>query len=548
MGRNAAGSVWDGIQRLAEVMPIGIPESLALRFSARTQVFRATDELLPAFGWRAGAAIGAADVVLERLGAPWHRTAASRSDNDRWLEQLRGGLDAFARMCWCFRFGYTTAGVSVARRFIERWTYNLGSSTDTWPLEKEDTADYIRRVWSVYADLFSGRDLGEEWAQLSELLHGRSALIGSRSLSISFDLPMPDRVRIHNFAVRAAEVALRQVRGAIDTADRASGPSTDFTRASLQAPASAFHFGDVPDFMRVFSEPVHWDFVTSDDAETYSSWGASYRRMIASWTDETSSLLPPSYWLAIEERWARTIDEARRAFDAEQTATGEAFTPDALRGTLLQYKAIAELADLVAAELPVGPQRSALQTAASALESAWVLWLQDVDDSLLCIRLALESTARARTHRNKTETKAAQLEDRGAATTPHRWVEAAGWRGLSDFVRALGEFSHIQARSHHTGARSLLTAIQRSPSANGPEHTARANALDEVALMLGYEVATVLDSLSPTLATRFREIVLDVTNEEAEQNLQQWVQHGFAFRGFDFGSADLAPQVPDSAP
>lgn len=546
MGPLAAGSIWSGVQQMARSLPAALPDSLEMRFSARAQVFRGTDELLPAFGWRAGAAICAADVVLERLGAPWHHGSVGTTEDARWLRELRSGLDNYARMCWCFRFGYTIAGLAVARRFIERWTYNLGSSTDSWPQPGEDTADYIRRVWAVYAEQIPGRDLGEEWAQLSELLHGRAATIGSRRIVVTFGSSAADRIRVHNFAVRAAELALRQLRGAIDMVDRVAGHSTEFTRASLQVPASAFQSGKVPEFLRVFAEPASWDFVRSDDATTYSEWGASYRRMVSSWTKEEGALLPPGYWLSIEERWARTIDEARRSFEAERAAIGSSFDPDGLGRTLLQYKAIAEMADLVAGELPLCPQRDALQTAATALESSWVLWLQDVDDSLLCIRLMLEATARARVHRVKTAAKAAQLEARGAATTPHRWVDAAGWRGLSGFVRALGEFSHIQARSRHSGARSLLTEIQRQPSNAGPEHTARANALDEVALMLGHEVAAVLDTVDEVLAEQFRVTILGTSDQVSDDDLTAWVQHGFSFRGFDFGPADLTPDDLDN--
>src|SRR5690554_966688 len=50
---------------------------------------------LPAFGWRTGYAISAADQILERMNAPWYMADTGTTNDERWLAELRGGLDTF---------------------------------------------------------------------------------------------------------------------------------------------------------------------------------------------------------------------------------------------------------------------------------------------------------------------------------------------------------------------------------------------------------------------------------------------------------------------
>jgi hypothetical protein len=155
------------------------------------------------------------------------------------------------------------------------------------------------------------------------------------------------------------------------------------------------------------------------------------------------------------------------------------------------------------------------------------------------MRTALESTARARVHRLKPK-KAETLELRGRLTTPHRWVEAAGWGRLAPFVRALGEFVHVQERSRHSGSRALLTNVQREPVDGSEEQTARARALAEVAAMLGYETAATLENLYPQLAEEFRLKILLETVEESERKLADWLDRVLQFRSHNFGAADYS--------
>lgn len=136
-----------------------------------------------------------------------------------------------------------------------------------------------------------------------------------------------------------------------------------------------------------------------DRAELYSTWDETYRKITRRRAAEPVGLILTDSWMAIEERWVRGRDTAEAAFTRERAVLGDAFGPLVLRGTIAQYRAIAEMADLASELVPVAPQAEALRAAVAALESAWVLWLQDLDESMTSMCSALEATARARAYR-----------------------------------------------------------------------------------------------------------------------------------------------------
>lgn len=531
----AARKLLTQFEAMASAEPVSIIGPLQLVAELRAADHVPLEELLPKRAWQTAGAIAAADDVLEALGAPWHWTLPA-TEEEAWLRELRGGLDTFSRICWYLRFGYTFGAIALTRQFIERWSYNLSSTRDIWPEDGEEYDNFLRRLWSVYPAVVDGRDFGQEWADLSELLHGRSITRGGHTLAVRFDLEVADRVELHELVVDAAEMALRQVRGAIDTAHAGTTAVTQLSHGSLQLRVEKFPPTTPPDFLTVIAPPLNHTFVSSELADTISGWGATYRRIVANRAKDPVGVLTFA-WMAIEERWARAIDEAKRSFADEQRMLGEAFSPLRLEAIVAFYRCIAETAELIAVTLGSSPRTDALRAAAAALEAAWVLWLQDVDESLICMRTVLENTARARTHRRKPG-RAAALEERGPATSPHRWLEAAGWGRLSAFNRALGEFSHMQARSRHEAARDLLTDIQRGHTESA-EHTARARALEEVATMLAHETAASLQETYPQLAAAFRSVILDADDTNADDDLDAWLTHGLQFRSFDFGPALL---------
>nr|WP_314841475.1 hypothetical protein [uncultured Microbacterium sp.] len=526
--------------------PAALLPILESRAVVRMDGFSEQADLLPSFAWRAGYALAAADHVLEQLGAPWYRADRGLTAHERWLMELRGGLDTFARICWCLRFGHSSAAIALTRWYIERWTYNVAFSYEVTRIDGEDDASYIQRVWAQYPESMRDADLAERWATLSELLHGRSVRLGSTDIRVDLDLSTYERAKLHNFIVRAAEVPLRQVRGCVSVLADEKHLPTD-ARAFLLAPVKLFgRAPDPPDFLSVFCRPLDLDYVTSKDAHTVIPWGRTYREVVRRGSKEPLKLSGFHSWMSIEERWVRFADEARTAFEIEARQVGDAFDPTVLRGRLLQYRSITEMTVRASAEIAVPERAEALRAAAAALESAWVLWLQDVDESLISMRCVLESASRARTHRLKPN-KAQELEARAAAVTPHRWLEAAGWRRLAPFARALGEFSHMQERSRHAESRTLLTEIQRRPISGFEEQTGRARALLEVAKMLAHETAATLDEFDPFLGSEFRARVLLETDTESEKDLSAWLDRALRFRSHSFGQANYPIPVPDTS-
>lgn len=537
---------FETLSRLVDQEPDALMPVLRARATLRNIANAERDDLLPDAGWRAGYALFAADVALETVSGCWYRTETPGDINDRWLRELRGGLDVFARICWCLRFGYTFAAVAASRLYLERWTFNVASSHNISSVEGEDDAAYIDRIWSTYEADGDSLGAGTKWSQLSELLHGRAITLGAGSVRLpASDSPIA-RFKLHKLVVETAEIALRQVRGAIDTVLGQADASHRF-HAYLQARTEHFPRPTArPDFLNVFHEPLSYDFVHGETARTTLGWGESYRRIVRNNAGE-KLLIPPPSWMALEERWVRFIHDARFFFERERSQLPDSFDPDQVEGTLVMYQAISEMAEMVAGRLSNEKQGDALRAAAAALESSWVLWLHDVDDSMLAMRAVLELTARCRVHRTKPP-KAQKLEDDGRKASPHRWIEEAGWRRQSSFTRALGEFAHFTERSRHASSRALLTSIQRGGVEGFEAYTARGNALDEVARMLAHETAAVLADTDAPLAERFRASVLHETEDESERALSEWLDKALTYRAYDFGDADyVASAESDSA-
>jgi len=498
---------------------------LTSRGERRSAVNAMEPLLTPSWMWRAGIGVGMADLLLERLGTPWHTYLPDEDHPDVWAVHLREGLDSFARVAWCLRFGHTTAAVAIARKAFERWSFNIASSMELEVIESETEADFFTRAWRVSANYVGERELGAEWGTLSELLHGRAAELAGRHVTIGLDMQLGDRARIHRMIAMFAEVWLRQVRGAVSRLAHEGGqldPS--------ETPAALLRVSDIkglpspPDFLTVFWEPLLYGFVDSKDAATYVGWGATYRRIVAARAQETLGIGIFSNWMSIEERWARAIERSQHSFQRERETLGEEeFSPFSVRVRVSRYRLICEMAEMLAGEIRERHHGDAMRAAAAALESAWVIWLQDIDDSLTLARSVLENTARARVHRLKSS-KAAKMEN-GPQTNkaPHRWVDAAGWGRLSPFMRALSEYSHMQANSRHTTSWDLLIKVQKVEPGAAAEHTARGHALERVAMMLAHEVVAFMKPAWPALTKEFSELVLEEDEETSRRDFERWL-------------------------
>lgn len=128
----------------------------------------------------------------------------------------------------------------------------------------------------------------------------------------------------------------------------------------------------------------------------------------------------------------------------------------------------------------------------------------------------------------------------GAAASPARWIEAAGWKRLAVLGRALGEFAHISFRARWSGARDALAALQASDTPR-PDSTARGHALDASAYLLAHEVAARLDHACPAVAAAFRARVTLLDADKHERYVEELLQRSLDQRATDFGPPDILP-------
>ena len=498
--------------------------------------------LMPSWMWRAGIGISMADLLLERLGTPWGVDRPGENLQEKWAQELREGLDSFARVAWCLRFGYTFAAVAIARKAFERWSFNIASSMKLEVVENETDVEFFNRAWSSSSNYVADQKLGEEWATLSELLHGRASELLGRNVKVALDMQLGDRTRIHRLIALFAEVWLRQVRGAVCRLASEKGQlELNEAHMALLPISSIKGLPKQPDFLDVFWQPLLFGFVNSQDAAIYVEWGATYRRIVAARAAEPLSIGIFSDWMPIEERWARSIERSRHSFKREGDMIGKDFSPFSVRVRVSRYRLISEMADIVAEEIGNVHRGDALRSAAAALESAWMMWLQDVNDSLSLARSVLENTARARVHRLK-PAKGSKMES-GPQThkAPHRWVDAAGWGRLAPFMRALNEFSHMQANSRHSGSWELLIKVQELQPGEPAEHTARGHALERVAVMLAHEVVACLESKWRSLGVQFSQLVLEGDEETSQREFERWLDVTLDLKSaHSFGQSDYS--------
>jgi hypothetical protein len=432
---------------------------------------------------------------------------------------------------------YVGAAV-LSRNQLERWTYNVAHHFDLEQEPRENLESFMSRVWDTYPVSNGNIPVGQIWAKLSEFLHGRESAedvfqfdLTSSNLQRDPQARPPAIPSIAEFIVRVCDVANRQIRGGI--AETLEG--SDERRRFLQSRVERKLPFEEPDGLWKALAPLD-HFVALgplgeklvDNAQTYryriAGVRSHLRRLTTHLDDEfiTNALL---------ERRGRAAMRARLAFREEEKILDEGADLGALGARLFRFIATAECS-LLAASWVRGPERDSLTLAANALRSAWILWLEDTDMSLPCMRTVLEQTCRARVWRTKPN-KAGDLETRQAS--PIRWVEHAGWSRLRTLVKAFGEFSHMRIGVRIDGARDVLTALQDDPAAPNALQTGRGHALDASTLLLAHEVATRLAVSAPELEVTFRQAVTLMDSHKHESMIENLLARGLVIRDHDFG-------------
>lgn len=235
----------------------------------------------------------------------------------------------------------------------------------------------------------------------------------------------------------------------------------------------------------------------------------------------------------------RSIDSALKAMAAERVALGDRFDADALQAREIPYILVSEAAGLMSYWLPNEGLKSSLTAIATALRSAYWLWLEDDDRAMAVLRSVLEHTARMRTWR-RNPTKAERLDNLSKAT-PRDWLDAAGWRRLEALNRALGEFVHSRITSRWHGARELLAALQLNVDDDMSIQTARGSCLDLVVSLLCQELVATVDQLSNTVSDALRGLFAmhGRIGDAADRNLEELIDHIWSHRKTVIGDVTL---------
>ncbi|WP_411699019.1 hypothetical protein [Conyzicola sp.] len=497
----------------------------------RDSYIRSKKTMLPWPGWQVLSLIPVTDHLRRRLGGHWSYDRVPGT----WSEQLFAAVDDCVTGLWLSRAGNTVGAALVARTLLERWTLNVAHHHGIERDDDEEESAFMSRTWNVYAESGVADNVGEWWNWLSELLHGRAgqdAFGTAGSTAIAMD--PADNLGLQRGVVSVLELVLRQIRGGLTLLAQDAGLG-QFGNA-LQTIDPGLPRFEEPPIVGAAMRDLDFFECMSLRARSWVVVARDYRATVEKPDHRLDSRT--SFVLTVEaflERRGRAVERARHAFDVERAGEGDAFDPGHLAAKLFRFASISEMARLLAAEAS-GPERDALIVAAEAQRAATHLWLEDSDYSVGCLRVLLEQTARLRVHRRRPD-KAEVLE--GRRSSPSRWLEAAGWKRLSPFVRAMNEFAHLTLRTRRNGAREVLTEMQM----NGARvETSRGSALHEVTYMFAFELHARLQMTRPGLASIFTEWITLVDEEAHERRLEAFLDVGHSHRSRDFGEPDyVAP-------
>lgn len=514
-------------------------EHLGKRMAHRRDRVSRDHDLLPPEAWKFLSQIPKADALLE-ICSQAQDYEASHASSMAWNEIMRKELRAYVDVVQHLRSGLDYAFLAGARMVFERWTTNRALSLSLEKRASETDSDYYSRIWEDLSNP-QRETPGEVWAQLSEILHGRSQMLlisgAYADLFAQHNRPVSKADSVTT-ALELGHTVSPQMLAGLDIHAKARGLAVD----------DSFVYGTVHCVLQ--QDPTWTELLGHLEASTHPSdmfvlnnkdqnleeLASAYQNIISSPRSitvlENVNLAIHSTGCLAHHRVLQ-LNRERQQFQIE-LSTNENFSIERYGSLLYRYGAFSEMALLLGSQND-SHGNIALRTAGMALDSAWRLWLDDDDLSIACMRAVFEQTSRARAHRRK-PSKAIDMETR--RQTPQRWLEAAGYRRLGPLGRALGEFSHYTSRSMREDARRLITKAQANDLAEAP-YTARGHLLTQGAYFLATEIAERLAVLYPHLHREFLDDValaeLHDENEQIEDYLDLAHDHkDFVWSGFDF--------------
>lgn len=164
-------------------------------------------------------------VAAEDLGA--HPGRFPAHPGRTWPEQLAWGLDSTASAVRLLLSLQPIGASIIARTQMDRWSSNLEFNTGMTQQAGEDTTTWYTRLWSTPRALPSILEstVGELFGSMSELLHGRGALMPLVWLDIACvnDPPASEHVQLMEIIGNALLVSLNHVHTGLLEAAHAEG-------------------------------------------------------------------------------------------------------------------------------------------------------------------------------------------------------------------------------------------------------------------------------------------------------------------------------------
>jgi len=527
----------DGYEQAARARGVdGIVESLISRHNQRWENVRRNFEYLSENIAETLHVLFPLDVFLWKAGVRF--TEPPPSPYGRWEEHLRWATDSACQAMRMVLACNPLGAAAISRTQLERWSANRSTSSGREQPDGTSTSDHYTTIWGPEGPPISA---GEVWNELSEIFHARGGLTGIARWEAA-NLANPSQIssgeRLAEIALTAAKLSLRQVTLCIATLAEEAGYPSGYVETLRAFPIA------LPSQVRARHIPVTLWPLTLVMVERYGralvQAGEAYLsdvEILASQGTPRDRNYSKRSFDAFLSRRSRAAYWAMYSFDAERSVLGADFSPANLFSREHSYIIINETAALLSLWIE-GYISDALVVGSCALRAAFWLWLEDDDRSLILARTVIEQAARLRTWRLKRD-KAALIEQRGERSSSRDWLEAAGWRRLSILNRSLGEFSHATPKARWSDARAALIEMQ-ADDANAESHgghTARGNALNEVAFAFGSELAHLARHHHSALAEAFEKILPYANSDGSDRQIEEWLQRCWSHRGRSFDTA-----------
>ena len=423
-----------------------------------------------------------------------------QSDEDKALILFQQGIDeilAYSRHA--MMLGPIAAAV-LARHQIERWSSSILFSMGIKKASETPTPDEVANAF-----LKTSFDMKNVWQMLSGIIHGREGMIDLTTWESTECACYEERCLMLSPLFSLTSMGLRYVLFWIEQG------LTLHVQDELGCPDL------VPDKRPVDVLPnldalhptAHFTLLFQLDLHTLPrlQWATTIPN------DYTQRLLQVPKWppasggddllmFAFASRRGRAINRAIAAFALESGTPKELFDdPDQVLFSKEIRKAIVcETAGLIALHSKL--QGSVfLAHAASALRSAFVLWLEDDSHSMACVRVAIEAVAKARAWRLKMD-QAIKLNAWESAPVG-RWLDLAGYKRLKPLYGKINRFSHFVLAEESAKIRGLVDLLHDQTSSLNHIQLARGQIRQHVEYIAAIEISEWLKLVLPELELPF---------------------------------------------